>query len=86
MSADRSAEVARFCRPRPAETGQPSRRPHAVTVFVVGESGASAKPRAPFLLEYEGGILRSGVADRRGATFEAVAPPGDIVLRRPPSR
>jgi hypothetical protein len=38
------------------------------------------------LLEYEGGILRTGVADRRGATFEASAPAGDVVLRRAPSR
>jgi len=87
VSADRSAEVARFCRPRPAgETSTTVRRPRAVTVFVVGETGAAAKPRAPFLLEYEGGILRAGVADRRGATFEASAPAGDIVLRRAPSR
>ena len=86
VSADRSAEVARLCRPRPAETSTGVRRSHAVTVFVVGETGAAAKPRAPFLLEYEGGILRAGVADRRGATFEASAPPGDITLRRPFAR
>jgi hypothetical protein len=55
-------------------------------VFIVGETGAAAKPRAPFLLEYEGGLLRAGVADRRGATFEAAAPAGEITLRRPPSR
>jgi HEAT repeat protein len=89
-STDRSAEVARLCRPRPAaEAGVgPSapRPPRAVTVFIVGESGAAAKPRAPFLLEYEGGILRAGVADRRGATFEALAPAGDVTLRRAPSR
>ncbi|HSO33251.1 MAG TPA: HEAT repeat domain-containing protein [Labilithrix sp.] len=83
ISTDHSAEVARLCRPRPAEPARPSR---AVTIFVVGESGATAKPRAPFLLEYEGGILRAGVADRRGATFEAVAPAGELTLRRPPSR
>jgi cellulose synthase operon protein C len=86
VSADRSAEVARLCRPRPVETPSAPRAPRAVTVFVVGETGATAKPRAPFLLEYEGGILRAGVADRRGATFEAVAPAGDVILRRPPSR
>jgi cellulose synthase operon protein C len=86
VSADRSADVARLCRPRPAETASAPRPSRAVTVFVVGESGATAKPRAPFLLEYEGGILRAGLADRRGATFEASAPAGDVVLRRPPSR
>ncbi|MEA2752773.1 MAG: hypothetical protein QOI41_6916, partial [Myxococcales bacterium] len=86
VSTDRSTEVARFCRPRPIEQASAQRPPRAVTVFVVGESGVAAKPRAPFLLEYEGGILRAGVADRRGATFEAVAPPGEVVLRRAPSR
>ena len=89
VSADRSAEVARLCRPRPLESGPPAspQRPaRAVTVFIVGETGATAKPRAPFLIEYEGGILRAGVADRRGATFEAAAPAGDVTLRRAPSR
>jgi cellulose synthase operon protein C len=86
VSSDRSAEVARFCRPRPAEAAAAPRPSRAVTVFVVGETGTSAKPRAPFLLEYENGILRAGVADRRGATFEALAPAGDVVLRRAPSR
>lgn len=86
VSADRSAEVARLCRPRPASASAPARPARAVTVFVVGESGGAAKPRAPFLLEYEGGILRAGTADRRGATFEAAAPAGDVVLRRSPGR
>ncbi len=87
-AADRSAEVARLCRPRPTNAGTPSGsgRTQAVTVFVVGENGtAAAKPRAPFLLEYEDGILRAGVADRRGATFDPAAPAGDVVLRRTPS-
>jgi hypothetical protein len=57
-----------------------------VTVFVVAENGGTAKPRAPFLLEYEGGILRAGVADRRGATFDPAAPAGEVVLRRSPAR
>ena len=87
VSTDRSAEVARLCRPRPAtEAASAARPPRAVTVFIVGESGAAAKPHAPFLLEYEGGILRAGVADRRGATFEAMAPAGEVTLRRAPSR
>lgn len=84
-SADRSAEVARQCRPRPAARGhQPAKKLGAVTVFVVGENGGAAKPHASFLLEYEGGILRAGVADRRGATFEPAAPAGEVVLRRSP--
>jgi len=86
VSADRSAEVARLCRRARFETASAPRPARAVTVFVVGETGATAKPRAPFLIEYEGGILRAGVADRRGATFEASAPAGEVTLRRAPSR
>ena len=82
VSTDRSAEVARLCRPRPVDGLSAPLAPHAVTVFVLGETGATARPRAPFLIEYEGGILRAGVADRRGATFEAAAPAGSLTLRR----
>ncbi|MBX3202423.1 MAG: hypothetical protein KF894_30135, partial [Labilithrix sp.] len=83
-TADRSAEVARICRPH---TSRPTQgRTHSVLVFVVGESAAAAaRPRAPFLLEYEDGVLRAGVADRRGATFDPAAPAGEMVLRRAPA-
>lgn len=80
-AADRSAEVARRCRPQlaPASAG----RPRAVTVFVMTDTGAkAARPHAPFLLEYEDGVLRAGVADRRGAIFDPAAPDGALVLRR----
>jgi HEAT repeat protein len=84
-TADRSAEVARLCRPRAPSLASP-RRTSAVTVFIVGQSGGSgARPRAPFLLQYADGVLRAGVADRRGAMFDPVAPAGDVALRRPPS-
>jgi cellulose synthase operon protein C len=78
--SDRSADAARACRPRPPRPSSTS----AVTVFVVGEGSTGAKPRAPFLLEYADGVLRAGVADRRGATFDPVAPTGDVTLRRMP--
>lgn len=85
-ATDRSAEVAKQCRPRPVARAAATKKLQAVTVFVVGENGGTAKPRAPFLLEYEGGILRAGVADRRGATFDPAAPAGEVVLRRSPGR
>ena len=84
ISQDRSAEVAQLCRPRTVPVTV--RLPRAVTIYIVTETGSRAKPRAPFLLEYGGGVLRAGVADRRGATFDAASPAGDLVLRRPPSR
>jgi hypothetical protein len=84
-SGDRSAEVARLCRPRVVSISVP-RRTHAVTVFAIGESGPERpRPRAPFLIQYDDGVLRAGVSDRRGATFDPVAPAGEIVLRRAPS-
>jgi HEAT repeat protein len=83
-ATDRSAEVARLCRPHPA-TPAP-RRTQPVTVFVVGEGAASTPiPRAPFLLQYADGVLRAGVADRRGAAFDPAAPAGEVTLRRPPA-
>ncbi len=82
--SDRSAEVARRCRPGPARAGAAGRT-QAVTVFVVAESGTrTARPRTPFLLEYADGVLRAGVADRRGAISDPVAPEGELVLRRMP--
>jgi hypothetical protein len=57
-----------------------------VTIFVVGEAErgheSGIRARAPFLLEYEDGVLRAGTADRRGATFDPVAPDGELTLRR----
>lgn len=84
VSSDRAAEVARVCRARTkiAPTGAP--RP--LTVFVVGDTGGGAKPHASYLLEMEGGLLRAGTADRRGATFDPRAPAGDVTLRRVPTR
>jgi HEAT repeat protein len=86
VSSDRSSFVARRCRPTPSSGPRPAGRPRAVTVFVTADVGVIARPRAPFLLEYEGGILRAGITDRRGATFEAAAPAGEITLRRPEAR
>ncbi len=89
VSSDHSEDVARVCRMRTERAETTSRsvraRPRAVTVFVCTDPGASAAPtpHAPFLLEYEGGILHAGVTDRRGATFEPSAPAGEVSLRRP---
>jgi HEAT repeat protein len=84
-ASDRSAEVAKLCRPHPslATAAATSPRKRAVTVYVVNDSASvTAKPHAPFLLEYEDGLLRTGVTDRRGAVFDPVAPAGALVLRR----
>lgn len=82
-ASDRSTEVVRVCRPKVGGSG-PRRPARPVTIFIAGESGTAPKPRAAFMLEYDGGVLRAGVADRRGATFDPIAPDGDVVLRRTP--
>lgn len=86
-SRDPSVDVATACRTNASsrEDMRPSTgdAPRGVTVFVVTESGNGSKPGAPFLLEYENGILRAGVADRRGATFDPSPSPGVLQLRRP---
>lgn len=59
----------------------PPRR--AVTVFVAAERDAAPKPGAPYTLEYDGGLLRAGLTDRRGAIFDPSAPKGGVLsLRR----
>ena len=77
-ATDRSAEVARLCRPHAPRTTKVT---HAVTVFVVGEAerghDAAIRPRAPFLLEYDDGALR------RRHRGPAAAPPRSI---RPPPK
>ncbi len=85
-SSERSAEVALLCRSQAPPPARPANKTHAVTVYVFGDAGSTPKPHAPFLLEYEGGVVRAGVADRRGAAFDPAAPAGGIRLRRSPKR
>ncbi|WP_233561360.1 hypothetical protein, partial [Sorangium cellulosum] len=61
-----------------------------VVVFVVpfdaGRDGAARDapaPRAPFALVRADGLMRLGVADRRGELFERGAPRGPIRLAVP---
>jgi hypothetical protein len=84
-ATDRSAEVGHLCRPKAPDAGASPPRTQAVTVYVIGEGpSTSPKAHAPYLLQYEDGILRAGSADRRGAVFDPAAPAGEIALRRAP--
>jgi HEAT repeat protein len=86
-SSDRSGGVAHKCRatlaPQPAEARAPAKLAHAVTIYVVADATSSPRPRAPYALQLADGYVRAGLADRRGALFEPVAPAGDVVLVRP---
>jgi len=76
---DRHATVAEQCSgPVPAPEGQDD-----VLVFVVPDGRAEPVARAPFALVLADGAMRLGVADRRGASFEAWAPSGSLELAVP---
>jgi len=68
------------------EMEAPSKVRKAVTIFIFDDAGAVARPRAPYLLEYQDGMLRVGITDRRGAAFDPAAPAGTVTLRRMPGR
>jgi len=78
---DRSGTVAQQC--RAASPGASSGSTHAVDVYVVPDTSPTPRPRAPYALHFEGSYLRVGIADRRGACFEPLAPEGELSLERP---
>jgi HEAT repeat protein len=77
---DRDASVAERCDERPRPTA-PER--DDVLVFVVSDGKTEPTARAPFALVLADGSMRLGVADRRGAAFEAGAPAGTLELAVP---
>ncbi|WP_129346559.1 HEAT repeat domain-containing protein [Sorangium cellulosum] len=85
-SEDRNATVAARC----AHPAAPPSGAEDVAVFVVpfdaGRGGAGRDapvPRAPFALVRADGLMRLGVADRRGEVFERGAPGGPLRLAVP---
>ncbi|WP_437870087.1 HEAT repeat domain-containing protein [Sorangium sp. So ce363] len=86
---DRNAAVAGRCA-RAAPPRAPAAGAEDVVVFIVpfdaGRGGSvrdAPAPRAPFALVRADGLLRLGVADRRGELFERGAPRGPIRLTVP---
>lgn len=79
VSEDRDASVAARCsHPRRAPEGSDD-----VAVYVVPDGRQQAMARAPFTLVRADGLLRLGLADRRGELFERGAPRGVIRLGVP---
>jgi HEAT repeat protein len=62
---------------------KPTSPPAHVTIFVFDQTATVARPHAPYLLEYQSGMLRMGMTDRRGATVDPAAPYGTVTLRPP---
>jgi HEAT repeat protein len=78
-SEDRSAKVALHClRPAPQMTGTDD-----VLVFVAPAGADEPQSRAPYAFVRGDGLIRMGMADRRGALFEFGAPRGAIRLAVP---
>ncbi|MDX2054372.1 MAG: HEAT repeat domain-containing protein [Polyangiaceae bacterium] len=65
----------------------PRQLPSAVrgplTVLVVPVGRSQPEPEAAFALRLPGGLVHTGVADRRGGVFEVDAPLGDVALLVP---
>ena len=76
---ERDAAVATRCgNPLPTPDGSDD-----VAVYVVPDGRNAPLPRAPFALVRADGLLRLGLADRRGELFETGAPRGTIRLAVP---
>ncbi|MEM6790918.1 MAG: HEAT repeat domain-containing protein [Myxococcota bacterium] len=78
---ERDASVAVACDAK-TTTHSPGVR-DAVLVFVVPATADGPVARAPFALVRPDGVMRLGVADRRGAVFEADMPRGEVSLAVP---
>jgi HEAT repeat protein len=81
-SEERDARVAGRCA-RPAATPQRDAVAEDIAVYVVADGRRAPEPRAPFALVRADGLMRLGLADRRGEIFETAAPAGVIRLAVP---
>ena len=79
---DESSDVAAACAGRPAP---PPTERAPVLVFVVPTGGDAPMPQVPFALRFADGTERFGLADRRGAVDERMAPAGTLELGALPS-
>ena len=76
---DPSGAVAARCRQHFDVPG----RVHPVLVYVVGEGVAMPRAGAAYAVLLADGTIHAGTTDRRGASFDPVAPEGEAALRTP---
>lgn len=81
VAEERVHRVARLCETMEARSS--GARTFPLVVFVVPDGGTEPKARAPFALALPDGTMRLGLADRRGAVFEAEVPEGEVELAVP---
>ena len=55
----------------------------AESVDLECKAAQGPRPRSAYTIELADGLLHVGTSDRRGATFDPVAPEGDLTLRMP---
>ncbi|HEX7666101.1 MAG TPA: HEAT repeat domain-containing protein [Polyangiaceae bacterium] len=80
VRSDRSGVVSAICRDAEGGVAKTVAAPRSVEAYVVPSAAAVPEPRAHYSLVFGDGFVRSGVADRRGAVYEAFAPAGSIEL------
>jgi HEAT repeat protein len=82
VSEEKDARVAGRCA-KPASATKPDAALDDIAVYVVSDGRRAPEPRAPFALVRADGLMRLGLADRRGEIFETAAPAGVIRLAVP---
>ena len=82
VSEERDARVAGRCA-RPAAPPTRDAAVDDIAVYVVPDGRRAPEARAPFALVRADGLMRLGLADRRGEIFETAAPAGVIRLAVP---
>jgi hypothetical protein len=80
VSEEPDGAVAVACSAAPARPGSGRQR---TLIYVVPVGEAVPTPRAPFALRRPDGLVRHGVADRRGAVYEIHLPDGELELNVP---
>ncbi len=80
---DPSSRVAALCRSPATPSPASPLGTRRTRVYVVPEAADAPRPGAPYALLYADGTLRAGVADRRGAVVDPVAPAGNLRLTAP---
>ncbi|MEO8797013.1 MAG: HEAT repeat domain-containing protein [Polyangiaceae bacterium] len=80
VRSERSGVVSAICRDAEGGVSKPTLPPRSVEVYIVPSAAQAPEPRAHYTLVLADGFTRSGLADRRGAVYEAFAPAGTIEL------
>ncbi len=79
--SDPESGVLQSCVPQSGARLESGGEPLTVQIIPVGSG--KPEPEAPFAVNFSNGLVRAGIADRKGAVFEAQAVPGQVSLLVP---